>query len=283
METNEIRYFLAVAKNESVRGAAIDLGVTPSALSKAILRLETELEVKLIQKVGRNIKLTQQGRELVRDGQELLSMEKSIVERYQQNEKNIEIKLVGPEIPLSFWGPSILKKITTKFPAAKFSFQVSLNNETLDLLESYQADLALYASTKKITRERSTLLGQFSYKVFAGNKHPLFLKRNISVEEIIDYRFAFTNVQAFNLLMGEKSFDGWRDDKFPRKNIIYTDSLKSLDLLLQEGLALSYLPEFYGEQLGLKPLSISHCPYACKVYIYLCCHKYNLDHIWKLL
>jgi DNA-binding transcriptional LysR family regulator len=236
-----------------------------------------------MQKVGRNIKLTEQGRALVRDGQELLSLEKSIVERYQQNEKNIEIKLVGPEIPLSFWGPSILKKIINKFPATKFTFAVSANNETLDLLEGYQADLALYASTKKINRERSTLLGQFNYKVFAGSEHPLFSKRNIPVEEIIDYRFAFTNVQAFNLLTANESFDGWRDDKFPRKNIIYTDSLKSLDQLLQEGLVLSYLPEFYGEQLGLKPLSISHCPYECKVYIYLCCHKYNIDHIWKLL
>ena len=53
--------FVATAEARSFRGAARQLGVTPSAVSKAISRLEAQLGVRLLQRTSRSVKLTVEG------------------------------------------------------------------------------------------------------------------------------------------------------------------------------------------------------------------------------
>ncbi len=61
MNYNYLRYFSVLAKLQHYTAAADQLGITQPALSSAIRHLENELGVKLFEKVGRNIRLTEQG------------------------------------------------------------------------------------------------------------------------------------------------------------------------------------------------------------------------------
>lgn len=285
METVEIKYFLQTAKEKSVRKAAEVIGISPSAISKAIGRLEQELEIKLIEKVGRNLVLTAAGKQLERQGAEFLALERQIVESHNKINDDLIIKIVGPELPLSYWGVKIAKKISESYPKVKVSFKVTTNQEGLDMVNSFDADFALFSSTKTIKRDKSliTKLSDFTLKTFASNQHPIAKKKNVSVKDITLQSFALTNPDAFSLFSEKLQRDGWRDDKFPRKNFIFTDSLKGLDSVLEEGLAISYLPDFYGEKLGLKEINVTGCPYTCSLSVYLCRNKYGLSEIWSLL
>ncbi|HEX7065045.1 MAG TPA: LysR family transcriptional regulator [Bacillales bacterium] len=62
MELRQIKYFIEVAKMEHVTEAALNLHVAQSAVSRQIANLETELNVKLFEREGRNVKLTPVGR-----------------------------------------------------------------------------------------------------------------------------------------------------------------------------------------------------------------------------
>ena len=62
MNYNYLRYFSVLAHVEHYTLAAARLGISQPSLSSAIHNLEAELGVKLFEKVGRNIKLTEQGR-----------------------------------------------------------------------------------------------------------------------------------------------------------------------------------------------------------------------------
>ena len=62
----------AVDQQGSVVGAAASLGYTPSAVSQQIKRLERQAGVALLERVGRGVMLTQQGRHLVDAGSRLL-------------------------------------------------------------------------------------------------------------------------------------------------------------------------------------------------------------------
>jgi LysR family transcriptional regulator for bpeEF and oprC len=53
--------FVAVVEELSFRRAAVRLGVTPAAVSKAVLTLETELEVKLLERTSRSVSVTPEG------------------------------------------------------------------------------------------------------------------------------------------------------------------------------------------------------------------------------
>lgn len=75
-----LRLFLAVAEAHNFRAAADRLGVTRSAVSQGIRRLEDELGVALVQRSTRHVRLTEAGERLYRQVAGPLSMIDSAVE-----------------------------------------------------------------------------------------------------------------------------------------------------------------------------------------------------------
>lgn len=61
MDTNKLKYFLAVAEDEHITNASKRLSIAQPALTRALHKLESELGVKLFARNGRNIKLTPAG------------------------------------------------------------------------------------------------------------------------------------------------------------------------------------------------------------------------------
>ena len=58
---SKIGIFIEVAKHESFAGAARELGITTSAVSKQVQNLEHELKAKLFNRTTRNVALTEEG------------------------------------------------------------------------------------------------------------------------------------------------------------------------------------------------------------------------------
>ena len=63
---NPLRAFEATARHGSLSKAAGELNVTHGAVSHQISALEAALEVRLFERLGRRLKLTPQGAELLR-------------------------------------------------------------------------------------------------------------------------------------------------------------------------------------------------------------------------
>jgi DNA-binding transcriptional LysR family regulator len=61
MDTSEMRAFVCVAEHQSFSGAAAVLGLTPSAVSKLISRLEERLGIRLIHRTTRRVSMTSEG------------------------------------------------------------------------------------------------------------------------------------------------------------------------------------------------------------------------------
>jgi DNA-binding transcriptional LysR family regulator len=65
-DLNLLRFFIAVAKEQNFRAAADHLGVTRSAVSQGIRRLEDGLGIALVQRTTRHVRLTEAGEQLHR-------------------------------------------------------------------------------------------------------------------------------------------------------------------------------------------------------------------------
>jgi LysR family transcriptional regulator, cyn operon transcriptional activator len=81
MELRHVRSFIAVADAGSFAGAAARLGVTQPALWRQVRSLERTLGVPLFDRVGRRVRLTGQGEQLVIRGRELLAHSTSFREQ----------------------------------------------------------------------------------------------------------------------------------------------------------------------------------------------------------
>lgn len=62
MDLLQLKYFSEVAKREHLNRTAEEMHVTPSAISASLSRLEKELGVKLFDRIGRNIRLNDYGK-----------------------------------------------------------------------------------------------------------------------------------------------------------------------------------------------------------------------------
>ena len=68
----EMRVFVRAIERGTFAGAASDLGLTPSAVSKLIGRLEARLGVRLVNRTTRKLSLTAEGETYFHSGQRLI-------------------------------------------------------------------------------------------------------------------------------------------------------------------------------------------------------------------
>ena len=61
MEIRQLRYFLDIARTEHLTESARNLFVTQSTVSHSLRQLEDELGVRLFDRLGRGLKLSQAG------------------------------------------------------------------------------------------------------------------------------------------------------------------------------------------------------------------------------
>jgi DNA-binding transcriptional LysR family regulator len=73
MTLEQLRIFIAVAEKQHVTRAAAELNLTQSATSAAIAALEARYGIKLFDRVGRGIVLTQTGRDFLNEAREVVA------------------------------------------------------------------------------------------------------------------------------------------------------------------------------------------------------------------
>ncbi len=266
METFELRYFLAVARRENLHRAAQDIAISPGSLSKAIARLEAELDVKLFRRVGRNIELTSQGAALQVRASEIVRLEEATRLELSGKAGHLNARIAGPEIVLSGLGLKVTKELRRRHPSSSIEFLPADDQETLALVQQGTAHLGI--TTGPVPRGlKSKILTTCVFQTAIGKGHPLYAAakagRVVPVEDVLIHPFASAPGVLGNMTEVQVP-DGWRDDIFPRRIGFVTSSLKLIEDLVSDGLAVAYLPDYLVERINALPLKISGCPYTCR-------------------
>jgi DNA-binding transcriptional LysR family regulator len=267
MEIFELKYFLAVAEVENVNKAAENIHISAGSLSKAISRLEHELQTPLFFKSGRGIRLTPEGSLLKKKAANIIQLEEDArFELMGPEIGSLNIYISSEEILQTSFGIEIVKKIAKLFPQARTQFSIRSEADAIEQVRSGEAHLALITMDSP-SDMASKILDKVEFKTCASKDHVLVKKygtKTIPVEEVLQYGFVSPDLAILGKISKSSSIDGWRDDKFPRKIKYKVGGLKMIKNLIKEGLALGYLPDYFVESLNLVTLKISGCPYTCQ-------------------
>jgi DNA-binding transcriptional LysR family regulator len=108
---------------------------------------------------------------------------------------------------------------------------------------------------------------QATFQTYVGQGHPLYARakaeKTVPVEEVLRHPFVSPDSPLLGKVGARQSWDGWRDDRFPRRVEYLTSSLKIIEELVTSGRAIAYLPEYFAQTLPVSRLLISGCPYTC--------------------
>ena len=88
MNITQIKYFIEIAKCQSISEASRNLFVTQPTLSLALKKLENDLNQQLIYRTENGLKLTQAGKILYEEGQVIVKQFDSLFKRLQNTNQN---------------------------------------------------------------------------------------------------------------------------------------------------------------------------------------------------
>lgn len=143
MTLEQLRIFVAVAERQHMTEAARALHLTQSAVSAAVSAIENRYGIKLFDRIGRSIRLTQAGRRFVTEARAVLARaaEAETVLNDLTGLKRGAVTLSASQTVGNYWLPRHLQSYRSTNPGISLSLTIGNTEEVHnDVLES-RADL----------------------------------------------------------------------------------------------------------------------------------------------
>ena len=123
MDTRLLKYFVAVAEHKNITHAAKSLHIAQPALSVAIKKLETELELDLFRRHERKISLTHEGETLFSHAKLILQQldDASLAMKELRGLEKGEVRFGVPSIMGTYYFPEVLMAFKSRYPKLKLT------------------------------------------------------------------------------------------------------------------------------------------------------------------
>ncbi len=281
MDISDLRSFLVVARYANLRSASADLHQSPSALSKAIKRLEAALNTPLFDRVGKTIRLNSHGEHLRERAMHLVAMADQLQAEFRGERQHLHCRIVGPAILQWRFGPVLSALLQSHYKNSGVAFESQFEDAAITALARGEADFALATGAAVHANLPAGLeavpLGSMTMQLAAAKSHPILqsvkpakskagknkVKIEVTTALILQHDFACPDRSLFcGIDRGARS-DGWRDDQLPRRIRFWLDDLQLLMALVRSGQALAYLPDFALDEPDLVRLHVTDCVYEC--------------------
>lgn len=233
MELRVLRYFVEMAKQESMTNAALKLEVSQPTLSKQISKLEEELGQKLFVRGNYKIKLTPEGEILFKRATDILEMaDLTALEFASMKDFN------GGDIQIGCaesYGFTILakaaKQLQDQYPNVHFHLYSGNAEAVCSRLDKGLLDFALVIQNVDYSKYESLKLNFFeTWGLVMRKDSPLATKESITVEDLLTIPLIMSRQSMLN------EMPSWLSKCYKKLNVVATYNLIfNASILVKEG------------------------------------------------
>ena len=239
MNYNYLRYFSVLAQVEHYTLAAARLGISQPSLSSAIHNLEDELGgVKLFEKVGRNIRLTEEGRyyreQVDAALQQLNTASQTLHESKVSAPVVVRLGLVSGALD-NVVAQEIVD-CTRQNPRIRFQLTESSADDLMDLVRQEKLDMALVDTTNRDRTLHFRKLCQQNFYVALPKDHPYAERERLLYQDLQGQPQV-----AFHYSL-DHSFEQWAAGK-EDKTVCAVNTAQTALGLVSAGFGFCFLPE----------------------------------------
>lgn len=186
MELQQLKTFITIAKVGSFTKAAELLDYAQSSVSGQIRALEEAFEVRLFERLGREVCLTEEGKRLLIYAEQLLKLAEETKESVTGSTQPRGTLIIGaPESVSVFRLPELLKEYRSQFPDVKLVLKLGSCRDVLGWLKKNIIDIAFLMDTPlNDTSLVSKCLCQEKLVLIAGNSHVVVNKNTIELKDL---------------------------------------------------------------------------------------------------
>ena len=269
MELNDLRLFAAAARHPSLQRAAEELHLTPSALSKAIKRLEESLRTPLFDRVGKGLQLNAAGQRLQARALALLQLAEQTRAEFAGSGFRVHCRIAAPALLQARYATSFAAALGRLETPASLQLLDRFEDDAMQALQRGEADFALVSAAVlaqgTVPDGLAALpLETLPMQLALAPQHPLAQRQAVTAADVLQHDLVCPTRSLLCGLRRGACSDGWRDDILPRRIRFLADDLHTLLILVRCGQALAYLPGFLVAQEGLGTLTLDDSPLHCE-------------------
>lgn len=268
MNYNYLRYFSVLAQLEHYTLAAARLGISQPSLSSAIHHLEDELGgVHLFEKVGRNIRLTEEGR-YYREKVDAALSELNTASMTLRDSKVSAPVVIRMGVVSGSLGGIVAREVVDyarQNDRIRFHLTESSAEELMDLVRQEKLDMAIVDTTDRDRSLHFRKLCQRDFSVALPKEHPLTQKEILTPQDVVkEAQVVFNNGT-------ENTFGQWASGVHGDENAVCTVNTAQAALeLVSAGMGICVVPDACiqdREKVVFAPLEHWHqALYMCILY-----------------
>lgn len=227
MELRVLRYFLAVAREGSITGAANYLHLTQPTLSRQIRDLENELGCTLLLRKSHQVTLTPEGMLLRQRAEEIVAMADKTQAEFSALENSIggDIYLGGGETQAIRPIAKILKELREDYPGIRYHLFSGNASDVTERLDKGLLDFGILIQPADLSKyDFLDLPAKDVWGVLLPKTDPLAAKEMLFKEDLLDLPLICSR-QAIAPSQSGNEFADWFGKDFQKLNIVTTFNL----------------------------------------------------------
>ena len=241
MNYNYLRYFSVLAQLEHYTLAAARLGISQPSLSSAIHHLEEELgDVRLFEKVGRNIRLTEEGR-YFQERVDAALKELNEASNTLRDSRTSAPVIIRLGVVSGTLDSTVAKEILSHIrqnDRIRFRLTESSAEELMDLVREEKLDMAIVDTTNRDRSLHFRRLGQTNFCVALPEGHPLTKEAILTPQQVAREPQIVFNYDV------ENSFGQWASGAPVEEQIVCTVNTAQIALdLVAAGVGICVVPD----------------------------------------
>jgi DNA-binding transcriptional LysR family regulator len=248
MNIDHIEAFVYVFHLGSYIKAADALFLTQPSVTARIQSLERELNIKLFDRTGKQISLTEQGKQFLPYAQHILQTYQEAKlnlknETLTRNELNIACSLSVSNYII----PEILTVFRTKFPDVSIKIFTGHSSDVLEKVINQQVDFGIARSVFHSRIETLPFLTDPIHLVVPPEHHFAKNRRKATIDEISREPLILFDHGSIDSMMIHGIFE---TKKLSPNVVMEVDSMETAKKMVMKGIGICFLPEMcLGEEL----------------------------------
>jgi DNA-binding transcriptional LysR family regulator len=182
MTLEQLRIFIAVAEKQHVTQAAGKLNLTQSATSAAIAAFETRHGIKLFDRVGRGIVLTQTGRDFLNEAREVVARAKAAAQVLDDlaGLKRGSLTVAASQTVANYWLPQRIEAFRRAHPGIDLHVTIANTEQVARAVRRGDADLGFVEGVVEDPSLAIRKMEGDSLALVVGANHPWTGKTRIT-------------------------------------------------------------------------------------------------------
>jgi DNA-binding transcriptional LysR family regulator len=241
MDLRQLEILRAVAERGSFTGAGRHLHLSQSAVSRQILLLEDELSEPLFLRIGRKVRITPAGEQLLRLSHRIFNDmdETRAAIRDGQNALTGTLRLMGGMTVCLYVFPALVKEYRRSHPGIEVKVTPGTATRLLRKFRSGAADLALLTLPLDDPNLVTVPVMHEELLLVTAPAHPLASRRRVTPADLVR--------QPFVLFEAGSNTRRVLDEFFLRENVdprivTETENVEIIKAMVRVGLGMSILP-----------------------------------------